>query len=69
MVMLCFVVNVGDFIVKVQEIFGCLVQVISGEEEVCLIYQGVVYIIGGVDQRLVVDIGGVSIELVIGMGV
>jgi exopolyphosphatase/guanosine-5'-triphosphate,3'-diphosphate pyrophosphatase len=44
------------------------VQVISGEEEARLIYQGVAHTTGGADQRLVVDIGGASTELVTGTG-
>ena len=56
-------VNAGDFIAKAQEILGCPVQVISGEEEARLIYQGVAHTTGGADQRLVVDIGGASPEL------
>ena len=55
-------VNAGDFIAKAQEILGCPVQVISGEEEARLIYQGVAHTTGGADQRLVVDIGGASTE-------
>ncbi len=54
-------VNAGDFIAKAQEILGCPVQVISGEEEARLIYQGVAHTTGGADQRLVVDIGCVTI--------
>ena len=44
------------------------VQVISGEEEARLIYQGVAHTTGGDDRRLVVDIGGASTELVTGTG-
>ncbi|MFP2006772.1 guanosine-5'-triphosphate,3'-diphosphate pyrophosphatase, partial [Klebsiella pneumoniae] len=44
------------------------VQVLSGEEEARLIYQGVAHTTGGADQRLVVDIGGASTELVTGTG-
>lgn len=61
-------VNAGAFIAKAQEILGCPVQVISGEEEARLIYQGVAHTTGGADQRLVVDIGGASTELVTGTG-
>ncbi|MCZ3385133.1 MULTISPECIES: guanosine-5'-triphosphate,3'-diphosphate diphosphatase [unclassified Kosakonia] len=61
-------VNAQEFIDKAQEILGCPVQVISGEEEARLIYQGVAHTTGGADQRLVVDIGGASTELVTGTG-
>ena len=61
-------VNAGDFIARAQEILGCPVQVISGEEEARLIYQGVAHTTGGDDRRLVVDIGGASTELVTGTG-
>lgn len=45
-----------------------VLSVISGEEEARLIYQGVAHTTGGADQRLVVDIGGASTELVTGTG-
>ena len=61
-------VNADEFIAKAQEILGCPVQVISGEEEARLIYQGVAHTTGGADRRLVVDIGGASTELVTGSG-
>lgn len=61
-------VNANVFIAKSQEILGCPVQVISGEEEARLIYQGVAHTTGGDDHRLVVDIGGASTELVTGTG-
>ena len=61
-------VNAGEFIAKAQEILGCPVQVISGEEEARLIYQGVAHTTGGDERRLVVDIGGASTELVTGIG-
>ncbi|MGP3593510.1 guanosine-5'-triphosphate,3'-diphosphate diphosphatase [Vagococcus sp. WN89Y] len=61
-------VNAQEFIDKAQEILGCRVQVISGEEEARLIYQGVAHTTGGADRRLVVDIGGASTELVTGVG-
>ena len=61
-------VNAVDFIARAQEILGCPVQIISGEEEARLIYQGVAHTTGGDDRRLVVDIGGASTELVTGTG-
>ena len=61
-------VNAHVFITKAQEILGCPVQVISGQEEARLIYQGVAHTTGGDDRRLVVDIGGASTELVTGIG-
>ncbi|UDJ82393.1 guanosine-5'-triphosphate,3'-diphosphate diphosphatase [Kosakonia oryzae] len=61
-------VNAQEFLNKAQVILGCPVQVISGEEEARLIYQGVAHTTGGADQRLVVDIGGASTELVTGTG-
>ena len=61
-------VNAEEFLAKAQEILGTPVQVISGEEEARLIYQGVAHTTGGADQRLVVDIGGASTELVTGSG-
>jgi exopolyphosphatase/guanosine-5'-triphosphate,3'-diphosphate pyrophosphatase len=60
--------NAGEFLQTAEEILGCSVQVISGEEEARLIYHGVAHTTGGPDQRLVVDIGGGSTELVTGTG-
>ncbi|PVZ80339.1 guanosine-5'-triphosphate,3'-diphosphate diphosphatase [Serratia sp. S1B] len=60
--------NASQFLQTAEEILGCPVQVISGEEEARLIYHGVAHTTGGPDQRLVVDIGGGSTELVVGTG-
>ena len=60
--------NAGEFLGTAGEILGCPVQVISGEEEARLIYQGVAHTTGGSDERLVVDIGGGSTELIVGRG-
>lgn len=60
--------NAQDFLQHAQQILGCPVQVISGEEEARLIYQGVAHTTGGAARRLVVDIGGASTELVAGNG-
>lgn len=61
-------VNAEQFLATAQEILGTSVQVISGEDEARLIYQGVAHTTGGDDRRLVVDIGGASTELVTGTG-
>lgn len=61
-------VNADAFLVKAQQILNCSINVISGEEEARLIYQGVAHTTGGSDRRLVVDIGGGSTELVTGEG-
>ncbi|BAE75664.1 Guanosine-5'-triphosphate,3'-diphosphate pyrophosphatase [Sodalis glossinidius str. 'morsitans'] len=60
--------NAAEFLGPASAILGCPVQVISGEEEARLIYQGVAHTTGGSDERLVVDIGGGSTELVVGRG-
>lgn len=54
--------NADEFLHTAQQILGCPVQVISGEEEARLIYHGVAHTTGGPDRRLVVDIGGGSTE-------
>lgn len=56
--------NADIFVAKASEILGNTVHVISGEEEARLIYRGVAHTTGGAEQRLVVDIGGGSTELV-----
>ncbi|MFC0226077.1 exopolyphosphatase [Serratia aquatilis] len=60
--------NAQEFLQTAETILGCSIQVISGEEEARLIYHGVAHTTGGPDQRLVVDIGGGSTELVVGTG-
>ncbi|KAA8996472.1 exopolyphosphatase [Affinibrenneria salicis] len=60
--------NADEFLQQAQQILGQPVQIISGEEEARLIYQGVAHTTGGPEQRLVVDIGGGSTELVAGDG-
>ncbi|CNI91022.1 guanosine pentaphosphate phosphohydrolase [Yersinia frederiksenii] len=60
--------NAEEFLQTATEILGCPIQVISGEEEARLIYHGVAHTTGGPEQRLVVDIGGGSTELVTGSG-
>ncbi|CDL85675.1 guanosine-5'-triphosphate,3'-diphosphate diphosphatase [Xenorhabdus szentirmaii] len=60
--------NSDEFVTKASEILDSPVNIISGEEEARLIYQGVAHTTGGPEKRLVVDIGGASTELVIGTG-
>ncbi|MEZ3501124.1 guanosine-5'-triphosphate,3'-diphosphate diphosphatase [Pantoea sp. KPR_PJ] len=60
--------NAAEFLFTAQQILGCSINVISGEEEARLIYQGVAHTTGGSDKRLIVDIGGGSTELATGDG-
>ncbi|OTA17806.1 hypothetical protein Xvie_00469 [Xenorhabdus vietnamensis] len=60
--------NSDEFVRKASEILSTSVNVIRGEEEAQLIYQGVAHTTGGPEKRLVVDIGGASTELVTGAG-
>ncbi len=60
--------NANQFLDEAKAILGLPIEVISGEEEARLIYQGVSQTTSGSDQRLVVDIGGGSTELVTGSG-
>lgn len=58
-----------DFIARAEAVLGHAIEVIRGVEEARLIYTGVAEDCNGDDeQRLVVDIGGGSTELVIGRG-
>ena len=58
--------NLKQFLKQAQEYFPFNINVISGPEEARLIYQGVANYVHGEDNRLVIDIGGGSTELVIG---
>ena len=61
--------NRETFLKKGCEILGFPIEVIAGTEEARLIYQGVAHMLpSNNDQRLVVDIGGRSTELVLGHG-
>lgn len=60
--------NAEIFLSRASKILGHPIEIISGEEEAAIIYQGVAHTSGGVGRRLVVDIGGASTELVIGEG-
>lgn len=59
--------NLKTFLAKAHEALGHPIHIISGEEEAELIYQGVLHTtLPSDEQRLVLDIGGGSTELIIG---
>ncbi|TLU65402.1 guanosine-5'-triphosphate,3'-diphosphate pyrophosphatase [Thalassotalea litorea] len=60
--------NASDFISRAQSILGHDIKVISGEEEARLIYLGVAHTTISQNNRLVIDIGGASTELIVGQG-
>jgi len=60
----------GAFLKQAEQALGHPIEIISGMEEARLIYQGTNYAISRpYDQRIVIDIGGGSTELIIGEGV
>lgn len=62
--------NRQPFLEKAREALGHRIEIISGREEARLIYSGVVQTLPDTSEnRLVVDIGGGSTELIIGRGV
>ena len=60
--------NVKTFLKDAEAILGQQVTVISGEDEARIIYQGVAHTSNSDSNRLVIDIGGASTEVVIGAG-
>ena len=61
--------NRDEFLQKAQAILGFGIEVISGQEEARLIYQGVSRLLPqSGERRLVVDIGGRSTEMILGQG-
>jgi exopolyphosphatase / guanosine-5'-triphosphate,3'-diphosphate pyrophosphatase len=59
--------NRDEFLGPAQRILGFPIDVISGQEEARLIYQGVAHLLpDSLERRLVVDIGGRSTELIVG---
>ncbi|HVR54663.1 MAG TPA: Ppx/GppA phosphatase family protein [Pseudorhodoferax sp.] len=61
--------NRDEFLLRGHEILGFPIDVISGREEARLIYQGVSRLLPqSEEQRLVVDIGGRSTEMILGQG-
>ncbi len=61
--------NSATFVRIAEEILGHKVEVISGLEEAQTIYQGVSWTSSGYGNRLVIDIGGASTEIILGEGV
>ena len=60
--------NRDAFLAKAQAVLGFPIEVISGREEARLIYAGVSFLQPSDEPRLVVDIGGRSTELIVGLG-
>ena len=61
--------NRDEFIQRGHKILGFAIDVIPGREEARLIYQGVAHMLPQSDERrLVVDIGGRSTEMILGVG-
>ena len=61
--------GIGGFLQRARGALGHPVEVISGQEEARLVYQGVAHDLGpGEERRLVVDIGGGSTECILGRG-
>jgi exopolyphosphatase/guanosine-5'-triphosphate,3'-diphosphate pyrophosphatase len=59
--------NSAEFVARAEQLLGHKVEIVSGQEEARLIYLGVAHSVGDVaGQRLVIDIGGGSTELIIG---
>lgn len=60
--------NAKDFFRRAKKILPYPINVVAGQEEARLIYQGVAHSMHFTDKRLVIDIGGGSTELIIGQG-
>ena len=61
--------NRNEFLARAKDVLGFPIDVISGREEARLIYQGVAHLLPQTEERrLVVDIGGRSTELILGLG-
>lgn len=58
--------NRNQFVRAARKIFPLPVEIISGDEEARLIYQGIAHTTHAEGKRLIVDIGGGSTEFVIG---
>jgi exopolyphosphatase / guanosine-5'-triphosphate,3'-diphosphate pyrophosphatase len=60
--------NRQDFLDGVRALLGVDAEVLSGEAEAATAYRGATHDLPGEERTLVVDIGGGSTELILGMG-
>lgn len=60
--------NRDAFLLRAQSVLGHEIEVISGREEARLIFGGVAHLQPSQANRLVIDIGGRSTEMIIGQG-
>jgi exopolyphosphatase / guanosine-5'-triphosphate,3'-diphosphate pyrophosphatase len=61
--------NRDEFVRRVQEQTGIVIEVVSGNEEARLIYLGVLQALPILNQKtLVIDVGGGSTETIVGLG-
>ncbi len=60
--------NRDDFLERAERALGLPIEVITGREEARLIYAGVARLQSSRRQRLVIDIGGRSTEMILGRG-
>ncbi len=61
--------NAKTFLTKAIEILGHDIEIVAGREEARLVYLGVAHSLDSGDrQRLVIDIGGGSTEVIVGQG-
>ena len=62
--------NAADFLDRAEQVLGYPIEIVSGIEEARLIYSGVAHSLASDSDsnRLVVDIGGGSTEMIIGRG-
>ena len=60
--------NRNAFLARAEPVLGFPIEVISGREEARLIYSGVAHLQPSEHQRLVIDIGGRSTEMILGQG-
>ncbi|GLS82283.1 exopolyphosphatase [Paraferrimonas haliotis] len=58
--------NAREFQLKAQSILGLPLEIISGEQEAAIIFQGMTATTPGSGRRLVIDIGGASTEFIVG---